>query len=209
MVVATGGAIPAPAETLDRVVASVGNLAITSSDVEAEYRFELFLKGASPAPLLDAATFERICDRLIEQKLLAQEAEADGVDGAELLEGAKQALGEVHRQYSGEEAYQTALRALGSTEEQVLNGLQDQVLTLQLIDQRLRPAAWVERPEIEDYYAKTFLKDFTQRNPGPAPSVDDVEEQIREILVQQKIDKLLAAWLAELKTGRRVRTSSP
>lgn len=198
------GIASAAAETLDRVVASVGNVAITQSEVEAEYRLELFLKGPSAAGVLDTAAFERVRDRLIEQKILAEEAEAEGVDRSDLIEAAKQALGEVHRQYSSEEAYQTALRALGATEERVLSRLQVQVLTLRLIDQRLRPAAWVERPEIEAYYAGTFVPEFRQRNTGSFPPVDEVEPQIREILVQKKIDQLLANWLAELKAGRRV-----
>lgn len=198
------GSASAAAETLDRVVASVGNVAITKSEVEAQYRLELFFKGPSAAGVPDTATLERVRDRLIEQKLLAQEAEAEGVNLSDLIEAAKQALREVHRQYPSEEAYQTALRALGATEEQVLSRLQVQVLTLRLIDQRLRPAAWVERPEIEAYYTGTFVPEFRRQNTGPVPPVDEVEPQIREILVQKKIDQLLADWLAELKAGRHV-----
>ena len=198
------GVASAPAETLDRVVASVGNVAITKSEVEAEYRLELFLKGSSAAGVLDGAASERVRDRLIEQKLLADEAEAEGVDRSDIMEAAKQALGDVRRQYSSEEAFQTALRVLGTTEDQVLSRLQVQVLTLRLIDQRLRPAAWVERPEIEAYYTGTFVPEFRRQNTGPNPPVDEVEPQIREILVQKKVDHLLANWLAELKAGRRV-----
>jgi len=204
LVIMACGIAPAPAETLDRVVASVGNVAITQSEVEAQYRLELFFKGPSAAGMPDTAAFERVRDRLIEQKILAEEAEAEGVDRSDLIEAAKQALGEVHRQYASEETYQTALRALGATEEQVLSRLQVQVLTLRLIDQRLRPAAWVDRPEIEAYYAGTFVPEFRRQNTGPVPPVDEVEPQIREILVQKKIDQLLTNWLAELKAGRRV-----
>lgn len=198
------GIASAAAETLDRVVASVGNAAITQSEVKAEHRLELFLKGPSAAGVPDTAALERVRDRLIEQKLLAQEAEAEGVNLSDLIEAAKQALGEVHRLYSSEEAYRNALRVLGATEEQVLSRLQAQLLTLRLIDQRLRPAAWVERPEIEAYYTGTFVPEFRRQNTGPVPPADEVEPQIREILVQKKIDQLLADWLAELKAGRRV-----
>ena len=202
------GIASAAAETLDRVVASVGNVAITKSEVESEHRLELFLQGSAAAGSLDGAAFERVRDRLIEQKLLADEAEAEGVDRSDIMEAAKQALGEVRRQYSSEEAFQTALRALRTTEERILSRLQVQVLTLRLIDQRLRPAAWVERPEIEAYYTGTFVSEFHRQNSGPVPPVDEVEPQIREILVQKKVDQLLANWLAELKAGRRVRIHS-
>ncbi len=196
------------AQTLDRVVASIGTFAITRSDVEAEYRLELFLKGNATDPGPDAGTRDSVRERLIDQKLLAQEAEAEGVDRADLLAGAKQTLSEIRSQYANDDTYQNALRALGFTEEQVLSRLQDQVLTLRLIDQRLRPAAWVERPEIEAYYADTFVPESRRQNTGPVPPVDEVEPQIREILVQKKVDQLLTNWLAELKAGRRVRIHS-
>lgn len=202
------GIAPAPAETLDRVVASVGNVAITNSEVEGEHRLELFLKGSAAAGVPDAAEFERVRDRMIEQKLLGDEAETEGVDRSDIMEAAKQSFGDVRRQYPSDEAYQTALRALGATEEKVLDRLQVQVLTLRLIDQRLRPAAWVERPEIEAYYTGTFVPEFRRQNAGPVPPVDEVEPQIREILVQMKVDQLLANWLTELKAGRRVRIHS-
>ena len=38
------------AEVLDRVVASIGEVAITRSDVEREYRLERFLDGQWPPP---------------------------------------------------------------------------------------------------------------------------------------------------------------
>jgi hypothetical protein len=206
--VAPWGASPAAAETLDRVVASVGNIAITTSDVEKEYRYELLLEAKLPAPVPDAATLDRVRDRLVEQQLLKQEADAEGIERADLPQGAKQALSEVRRQYPSDEAYQTALGALGITEEQVLGRLEEQAVTIRVIDQRLRPAAWVERSEIETYYTNTFVPELSRQSTSPAPPLDEVEAQIREILVQQKIDRLLATWLGELKAVRRVRLHS-
>jgi hypothetical protein len=197
------GPVFAAGETLDRVEASAGNVAITASDVWEEYRLELFLKGTTSAVEPDAATLERVRDRLLDQTILEQEAEAEGVERADLDQQAAQALSEVRRLYASDEAYHTALRERGLTEAQILNRLQSQVLALRLIDQRLRPSAWVERSEIEAYYAETFVPQFNRQNTGPAPSLDDVEAQIREILVQKKIDQLLTGWLAELKVGRR------
>ena len=48
--IAAGGTVSPAAQTLDRVVASIGNLAITASDVEQEYRFERFLDAQWPPP---------------------------------------------------------------------------------------------------------------------------------------------------------------
>jgi len=60
-------------QTVDRVVASVGNTAITSSDVENELRLELFLDGkllADADP--DMATLNQVRERLIDRVLLEE-----------------------------------------------------------------------------------------------------------------------------------------
>ena len=209
MLVAVSGIAPcAAAETLDRVVASIGNVALTASDVEQEYRFELFRNGQTPVTPPDLATLERVRDRLIDQRLLAEEAEAENVERADLPRQAAETLIEVRTKYPSEEAFQSALQTLGTSEGEVLSRLEDQASVLQIIDQRLRPAAWVEQTEIETYYHETFVPEYARHTVGPAPALEEVESQIREILVQQKIDQLLATWLQELKAGRRVRLHS-
>lgn len=198
----------AAAETVDRVVASIGNAALTASDVEQEYRFELFLSGQSPSAPADPATLERVRDRLIDQRLLAEEAEAEKVERTDLPPQAAATLAEVRRKHPSEEAFQAALRTLEMDEQEVLKRLEDQALVLRIIDQRLRPAAWVERAEIEAYYRKTFGREHVEQAAGTAPALEEVENQIREILAQEKIDHLLPTWLEELKTSRRVRVHS-
>ena len=56
-------ATSAAPETVDQVVASIGNAAITQADVEAEYRFELILDGKTPASTGDADRRPRLPGR--------------------------------------------------------------------------------------------------------------------------------------------------
>jgi hypothetical protein len=198
----------AAAETVDRVVASIGNAALTASDAEQEYRFELFSNGQSPSAPPDLATPERVRDRLIDQRLLAEEAQAENVERTDLPPQGAATLAEVRKKYPSEEAFQAALRTLEMDEQEVLRRLEDQMLVLHIIDQHLRPAAWVERAEIEAYYQKTFGREHVEQAAGPTPALEEVENQIREILVQEKIDHLLSSWLQELKASRRVRLYS-
>lgn len=189
-------------------MASIGNVALTASDLELEYRFELFLKGQSPATPPDVATLARVRDRLIEQRLLAEEAETTDIEQGDLPRKAAETLAEIRKQYASAAAFQAALQALGMDEQEVLKRLEEQELVLQIIDQHLRPAAWVERAEIEAYYQTTFVPQYAQRASGPAPALEEVENQIREILVQRKIDQLLQPWLQDLKVNRRVKLHS-
>ena len=196
------------AETLDRVVGSVGNIAITESEVEMEHRFENFLECKSQGSQPGLQDLQQARDRLIKQTLLVLEAEAEGVDKSDSAARATQMLEQVRRTYPDAAAYQAAMESTGFTEAQILERLQRHVRSLRLIDQRLRPNAWVDRPEIETYYTETFVPEFLRRNEGPAPSLGEVEDQIHEILVQQKVDQLLAEWLKEIEMNRQVKVHS-
>ncbi len=198
-------AAPALAETVDRVVASIGSEAITLSDLEAEYHFELFLDGRFPEGTPDRGSLLRIRDRLVEQKLLAEEAQAQQAAIPPASGEAAGILAEVQRKFASEEAYQSARRVLGMDEREILVRIERQQNTLRMIEQRFRPAAWPEHSEIEAYYRETFVPEFARPSRQQAPPLAEVESQIREILVQRKIDQLLSAWLEELKSTRRVR----
>lgn len=192
-------------ETVDRVVASIGNVAITQSDVEAEYRFELFLESKFPAPPPDAQTLARVRDRLIEQKLLAQEAATEGTETTDPPSAVAERLDDVRKKFGSEEAFQSALRAGGLDQGQIVARLGEQERMLRLIDQRFRPAAWPEQAEIEPFYRNTFLPEQARRTPASPPPLAEVEEKIREILLERNINHLLEAWLTEMKSSYRVK----
>lgn len=194
----------ARAETLDRVVASVGDEAITQRDMAEEYHFERFLQGESPVGEPGEADRQAILSRLISQKLLAQQM---GRTAREPGNGAKMAvetLNSVRKKFPDMQAYRSALDSLGMTEQQVLKRLQLYQRTLRMIDNRLRPASLPEAKEVEDYYQKTFVPAYARDHSGPPPALDDVREQIREILVQKKMNQLLGDWLERLKSAHRV-----
>jgi hypothetical protein len=195
-------------QTLDRVVASMANHAITESDVEREYGFQLFLEGRIPTSSPDPATLERVRNQLIDQHLLLQEAAAEAAGAADLMTGAAERLAEVGKRFQSQDAYESALRAMGMDESQALQRLEQQEQTLRMIDQRLRPAAWVDPAEVETYYRETLAPEYAERSGTAAPALPEVEGQIREILVQKKIDQLLTTWLEELKSSREIRFHS-
>jgi hypothetical protein len=196
------------ASTADRIVASVGNLGITKSEVDQEVRFAQFLDGQAQTSEPSEAQGIAARDRLVEQTLLAQEAEADKVDEAGLPEEATRLVEEVRQLYPDEAAYRAALVTTGFTQGQANQRLTRNVKILRLINRRLRPNAWVERREIETYYQETFLPEFAQRENTSPPKLDEVETVIRETLTQQKVDQLLDQWLKEVQSTRRVKLHS-
>jgi SurA-like N-terminal domain len=195
------------AEMVDRVVASVDNIAITQNDVEKQYRLERFLDG-QPQEKASASVLEGVRDRLINQLLMEQEVEAEGGNLPDFSTQAEKAWEEVRGKYPSEEAFQTALEKVGMTQQEILRRLQAQERTLYLIDERLRPAAWVDLSEIESYYRETFVPEYERRQTSKPPPLEEVESQIREILIQKKINELLPDWMEEIRTGRRVKVHS-
>jgi hypothetical protein len=185
----------------------VDNWAITESDVKIEYRLEQFIDGHMPGEPPDTDAWKQARDRLIDQQLLSKELEKSNLKPANPAQ-LEQELDEARKKFPNEQAYDAALKSVGINREQILErfGRRDRIL--RLIEDRLRPDAWVDQADIETYYQKTFVPEFGQRHPGTAPPLDDVEDQIREILTQKKIDQLLEEWLRELRSSHQVEIHS-
>ncbi len=194
--------------TIDQILISIGNNGITQSEVEQEARFARFLDGQPQTGTLSAEQIGAARDRLVEQALLEIEAEAEGADAAGLHEAAVRLVEEVRKLYPDEAAFRVALAATGYSEDQMFQRLTRNVRIVRLIDRRLRPNAWVERPELEAYYEKTFVPEHQKREQTPPPKLEEVESLIREILTQQEVDQLLDQWLTEIQATRRVKIHS-
>jgi len=203
---ATGGRICDAAQILDRVAASLGNVAITESDVEREYRFERFLDAQWPPPPPNSALLTDARERLTYQMLLTQEESPGPADRAESEKSALRLLATIRQNFARPEDYQRALKDLGMTETELVVRIAQQELMLRLIDQRLRPEASPTDDEVTDYYRSTFAQEFQKKNSGAAtPPLSQVEGQIREVLTQKHMNELLDQWIEELKPTTNVR----
>jgi peptidyl-prolyl cis-trans isomerase SurA len=194
----------ARAETLDSVVASVGDNAITAHDVIEEYHFERFLEGEFPTGLPSREERQAALNRLISQTLLVEQIQRPAKPSGNGAKNAEDTLKSVREKFANRQAYNAALQSLGMTEPQVLKRLELYEHTLQMINNRLRPAALPDPNEVEAYYQKTFVPEYTKEHKGPPPPVDKIRDQIREILVQKKMNELLDSWLNRLKSTHRV-----
>jgi hypothetical protein len=74
-----------------------------------------------------------------------------------------------------------------------------------LVDVRLRPAVDIDSKSIESYYSQQFLPQLHQAGEQELP-LADVTPEIKELLTQQKMNKLLSAWLQNLRALSEIRT---
>jgi hypothetical protein len=169
-----------------------------------EYHFERFLEGKSPTGVPSREEKQGALNRLISQTLLAEQMQRPARPSRNGEKNAEDTLKNVRGKFSNQQTYSAALQSLGMTEPQVLERLGLYERTLQMINSRLRPAALPDPNEVEDYYKKSFVPEYTKEHAGPPPPLDEIREQIREILVQKKMNELLDSWLDRLKSTHRV-----
>ena len=67
----------------------------------------------------------------------------------------------------------------------------------------MRPLVRVSRAEVEEYYTNTLAPQVKQQGQTPEP-VEAVTPKIRELLVEQKMNREMDKWLETLRTQSRV-----
>ncbi|MGH9686364.1 MAG: hypothetical protein ACRD5K_04650 [Candidatus Acidiferrales bacterium] len=78
--------------------------------------------------------------------------------------------------------------------------LTEQIYLSRFLDFRFRPAAQVDAKQVQKYYQDVLAPQLKAKG-EKAPSIADVEPEIREVLVQQDIDALSKQWLDDTRGG--------
>jgi hypothetical protein len=184
-------------------VASVNQDPVLASDVEEAARIEALMRG-KPAAEIGAADLNAAMDRLIDRTLIRQQmyslpAASD--------QPPRNRIAEIRASLpraASDASWKTALAVYGIDEQRLGKYLQDQQEIMRFVDARLRPTADVTYNEIQSYYNDKLLPALKQRGAAAEP-LRIVQDSIREILLQQKIDAQLSAWLASLREQGRIR----
>jgi hypothetical protein len=79
---------------------------------------------------------------------------------------------------------------------------------MNFVEVRLRPTIHVQPEEVETYYKNQLLPDL-QKNGSAEVAFNEAEPRIRELLVQQRMDELLDAWLHNLRQQAEIQSTVP
>jgi hypothetical protein len=71
-------------------------------------------------------------------------------------------------------------------------------MVLTHVEEQLGPRVFVSLDDITQYYRTTFTQEM-QRQKAPVPPLDDVREQIRTVLKEQRLNQELGKWTEELR----------
>lgn len=193
-------AAPAMGEELvDRVVAVVDEDPILLSDVRRA--IELGLVERRPEESREALE-RRVLDGLIAQRLRLHEVERHGT-GAPPADAVEAQLEQIRASFADRAAYEASLRRLGLTEETLRVLVGRQLRLLIYVEERLGPRVFVDSDEIRAYYDDRLVPELGE----PPPPFDDVRDDIRALLREERLNQEIEAWTAELRAEADVTVS--
>ena len=196
-----GAAIPqAPpaSRIVDHIVARIEGDIILESQLRELAAFQELIEGR-------AESDGKLLSELIEQWIVQTEAEDSHFPDPAKSEVDRE-IGRLTAKFGTPENYSAKLRELGLSSEEVREMLRRQIYIERYLDYKFRPSVQIEPDAVEAYYRKELVQEM-EKNQQTVPKRGDVEEQIREVLVQRGISDLTAKWLEETKSRLKIELS--
>jgi peptidyl-prolyl cis-trans isomerase SurA len=196
---------------MDRLVAVVNGDVILESDIDEERRFE------EVQPYRAAATYtrERIIERLIDRRLILQQAALEPEDAvpdkdldAQIVTLRKDIPACKQYHCETDDGWKKYLGDHGFTAEEFSVRWKLRMQLLKFIEVRFRNGIRITDAEIKAYYDKTMMPEYVKRNVTP-PKLDTIQRRIEEVLLQQEVGALLQDWLKSLRAQGSVRILVP
>ncbi len=194
-------------ELADRIVATVNDEPVLDSDVRDAVRVEALMQGRAVTDI-SQADFRAAMDRLIDRTLIRQQMTNGQVPPVPQVESRLAQVRASFPEAKSDAAWQDILAAYGVRERQLRKSVEEQVQLMQFVDARLRHMVRVSGEEVESYYKEKLLPELSAKGAAAEP-LENVRSEIYELLLQEKIDAQLNAWLAGLREQGRVRILPP
>lgn len=179
-----------PTSQIDGVAARIEDDIITESEVHELGAFQELVDGKPE-------TRDQILRELADQWLIRTEATASQYAQPSAAD-VDRAYAEFVKQYPSAEVFQQKCAVAGLSEAAVRRLIQQQLYLSRFIDYRFRPAAQVTDQQVADYYRDTFVPQLQARH-AEIPPLDDVDDTIREVLIQRAISDRETKWLDETR----------
>jgi peptidyl-prolyl cis-trans isomerase SurA len=196
---------------LDSVVAIVNGDLILESDVDAEERFAAFQPFNESKPETRQELIERLIDRalILQQMALQPEPPIPDAKVDEQLATLRKAIPSCAAYHCDTEAgWAKFVADQGFTLAEVKERWRQRMAVLRFIEDRFRMGIRIEPSDIDDYYKNTMLPVYEKEKVAP-PAEAAIADRIQEILLQQRVNKLMDDWLAALRAEGSVRMMKP
>ncbi len=201
LLLAPSGGRGAGPEMIDRIVAVVNRQIITLGDVEEEKKYrrlgvETEVRNRNEGAGLREDDFE-IVQRLIQQTLIMEQVQSFA--GSEVThEEVQGQYAKIEEKAGGKELFAETLRERQISKEALEAHLEWQIRVLKFLDNRFRQFVVILPKETEEYYRNSLLPELARKGISEIPPLTDVEGQIRDLLIEEKLNTQIDEWLNSL-----------
>jgi SurA N-terminal domain len=195
-------AAPAPspkADLKDRILAVVDEDPILQSDLDRT--IALGLKQRNPNEE-ETAFRRRVLNELIEERLRFHEIDRFGFGQVPVSE-IDSHVAEIRNRFKDEATFEKTLKEHGMTVKSLRQLVARQLLTLSYVGEQLGPRVFVSLDDITKYYKEVLTPEMQKRG-QPVPPLDDVRDQIRTVLREQRLNEVIGKWTEELRRKANV-----
>lgn len=139
----------------------------------------------------------RVLNQLVEDRLRFHEIDRYGFERVpvELID---KHVAQIRARFASEQELQKTLRDLGMSIRGLRQLVARQLMVLTYVDEQLGPRVFVSLDEINQYY-RDVLTPAMQKQGQTVPPVEDVREQIRNVLKEERINREIGKWTEELR----------
>jgi hypothetical protein len=180
------------ATIIDRIAIIVGDRIIKDSDIERDIRVVDFLNQQNLD--LSLAAQRKAADRLVDQAIIKRELQVGEYQTASESDVAKLYTQTEKDRAPSPAAFNRELASYGLTSAELKRYLLWQLTVLRFIDQRFRPGVLITDDEVKQYY-RDHSSEFRQANDSRPKSLDEMRDQIKQTLTDERINKQFYAWL--------------
>ncbi len=184
-----------PGKTVDGVAARIEDDILTESEVSELGAFQQLVDGSSKPRT------ERIRE-LADQWIVRGEIETAKFPPPSSAD-VDRAYSLLVAQFPSAEIFTKRCAASGLSEAAVRRMLQQQLYLSRFLDFRFRPAAQIDAKQIEAYYRDEFAPQLKAKSQA-VPPLDDVEDTIREVLIQRAISDRATQWLDDTRSRLKI-----
>jgi hypothetical protein len=200
LLVAASIAVPASAEIVDRIAATVNDTAIPESEV----RRAMVLGAMEPEAGESRDAFRsRVIDALIDQHLEYEDAARFGPaspDAAEVTAAMEKLRENLRAQ--GKDPDAEFARA-GMSVDDVRSALERQLVVARYLKERFAPLAYADEAQARDEYEKRYVPERRAAGQAAEP-FEAVADQMRSRYSERAFDEEVAKWLSDLRQRSRI-----
>jgi hypothetical protein len=183
------------AQTIDGIAARIEDDILTESEVNELSAFQSLVDG-TPKPRSE------VIQELTDQWIVRGEAGVTRYP-TPTDRDVDTAYTQLQKQFPSPDAFKSRCAADGLSAMAVRRLLSQQLYLSRFLDFRFRPAAQVSDEQVAAYYKNEFVPQLQKRGDA-VPALEDVEDTIREVLVQRAISERAAAWLDDTRMRLRI-----